>query len=982
METPMESAGESQDSTSDSGETDDEMETSEDEEEVEIKQAELQKRRRQLQEKLGFPQSNPGTPVSYIINEARKEHQSPIYIHEHLAGKIKDHQIEGARFMWNLVVGSKDQTEWHGCLLAHIMGLGKTMQVIALLVAIAEAARSKDETISGQIPDRLKISKTLILCPSGLVENWINELSLWTPPDDPVLGSIYKVDRGLRATRRLRTIRQWKETGGVLIIGYALFSKLCDDETTWKLLLSEPNIVVADEAHNLKNPSAKVHRATSNFRTKSRIAMTGSPLMNSVLDYCSMIHWIAPNCLGPSKEFKDKFGKPVSRGLVVESSRGEKREAIKALTVLKSMAAPVIHRLGLATLKAQLPTKKEFVIYVPLTDTQLKAYRTFHQGMMADASEELESRNRAGFLSYMGILSCLLAHPGIFRQQLQERKQAAEEKPAIAIPEHVLSDVLATLSDVNINHEKNSWKICILLSILDEAKRLGEKVLVFSQHIPTLDYLENLCRQKKHNFYRLDGKTPVDERYKHVKVFNELSEAQVYLISTRAGGVGLNIHGATRVVIFDFNFVPTEEQQAIGRAYRIGQTRPVFVYWLITDGTFEKAVQNRAVFKGQLAARLVDKKNPVAWSKRLADLKSSPKVPRRDNQISRFSNHDRILGMLIKSQATSPGILRIMTTDTFEEEEADLEKKLTKEYEKEASDEVAHHRRSANGQPVHTDGEQQQLAPLNTKRKQGQLMAGESRKISTKAQLTKGHKIKLKVPEHMRRGTTNTTFSLPSTPKAIEAPSAQASSSSQLVAPAIKPVPRRPPTTDPSPLVAPIISPTPDWQAGRPGSTSKLGTRNEMTSDMLMPVAGVGTRMGSPDISMRSAEESSRALPPTNLAQNRIEDTINEIFLLLTDAQADRPSPKAPSEIVTEIRSLLHEKYGSTASLELVDHWGLLRSLLSDTQIATDVMRGHMTPSSLVLKKRADLVRGTASPKPALPSKEPRSHHVGTPSPT
>jgi hypothetical protein len=161
-----------------------------------------------------------------------------------------------------------------------------------------------------------------------------------------------------------------------------------------------------------------------------------------------------------------------------------------------------------------------------------------------------------------------------------------------------------------------------------------------------------------------------------VKDFNT-SMDEVFLISTNAGGIGLNIPSANRVVIFDLKFNPIQEQQAIGRAYRIGQEKPVYVYWLLFDGTVEKLLQNQAVFKTQLQSRVVDKKNPIAWAEKTRDYYADPKLAIRQSMDS-FRGKDNVLNSVLQSGV---GITSIDVTDTFEEQEP--EEQLNEEDRKE-----------------------------------------------------------------------------------------------------------------------------------------------------------------------------------------------------------------------------------------------------------------------------------------------------------
>lgn len=248
------------------------------------RQREQEQRRMQLRQQVQGSLL-PSEKSRLIINESKLEGQNLVYIHDHIAGRIKDHQIDGVRFMWDQILSDAKQ----GCLLAHTMGLGKTMQVVTLLTAIQEAAKSEDPKVSCQIPDDLKESKTLILCPAGLLQNWVEELLMWSP--DGVLEPINSVSADLSEDERAERIQEWAEEGGVLVIGYTMFTQIAKRPDLRSLILDSPSIVIGDEAHHLKNEKSQRSTIASLFRTHSRIALTGSPLANNVDEYYAMIEW-------------------------------------------------------------------------------------------------------------------------------------------------------------------------------------------------------------------------------------------------------------------------------------------------------------------------------------------------------------------------------------------------------------------------------------------------------------------------------------------------------------------------------------------------------------------------------------------------------------------------------------------------------------------------------------------------------------------
>jgi len=637
---------------------------------------EFEKRRLQLRLEQAS-EAIPSNKSRLIVNETKDPGQALIYINYHIGQKIKNHQIEGVRFLWDHIVKSDTR---QGCLLAHEMGLGKTMQAITLLVVIAEAAKSNDPSIRSQIPEQLRESKTLILCPAGLVDNWFDEILMWA--SEETLGQIHKLDRSVKEAARIELVESWAANGGILLIGYQLFTALVmkGDAIIRTTLHETPNIVIADEAHNLKNTNSQRHQASGGFKTTSRIALTGSPLTSHVMDYYAMINWVAPNYLADIAEFKSRFEGPINDGLYVDSDSYTKRKSRKMLHILKETVGPKVNRKGVQVLLDELPGKKEFIISVPLTAVQFKAYTAYINLLQARSLLDGVVGN-SRIWTLVSMLSRLMAHPRIFQKNLEDRKKEDRKKKAMAneksnddtildeLHQDSYSELLATMSGLkDLADPSYSHKVQVLFQILDECKKIGDKVLVFSQSISTLDYLSNAFRQQRRNFKRLDGSTDVGSRQEAVKEFNNDPTSEVYLISTRAGGVGLNIFGANRVVIFDFKFTPAEEQQAIGRSYRIGQSKKVFVYWLTVGGTFEGAIHNRAVFKTQLASRIVDKKNPDPYANRNKEYFKLPTIPDQED-LSHVRGKDDVLDVLLSSETLKGVVRKVIPTETFEKEE-------------------------------------------------------------------------------------------------------------------------------------------------------------------------------------------------------------------------------------------------------------------------------------------------------------------------
>ncbi|KAJ5752040.1 hypothetical protein N7520_008957 [Penicillium odoratum] len=574
---------------------------------------------RQERENKGLGNSDPaGHAVTF---------KDPVvYLNPALGEFIKPHQLNGIQFMWRELCDSEKP---QGCLLAHIMGLGKTLQVISLLVTIAEAAASETPEIRAQVPERFHRSQTLILCPSFLVPNWIKEFHCWVPQHHH-LGNIFQIaastspqDREERTAERMATIQTWEEKGGIIIMSYEMFrsfikndkNRLSDEQhkTVQDALLCKPNIVVADEAHKLKSEKSSISQASSRFTTMSRIAMTGSPLANNLSEYYQMIEWVAPGYLESMQVFKEKYMEPIQEGLYIDSTQAQRRASLVALQVLNGILEPKIQRADHSLIAADLPSKTELVVRITLSETQRVAYNIF-------IDEINKTGNFSRIWQWLAIMQLCCNHPKPFLEKLQDRsnlKQTESPDPSILdgdahLPSNLLSRIEALFERVtDILDPCLSNRALLLDKILDMSNRIGDKVLVFSQSIPTLNYLDSLFKRGGRNYKRIDGKVMPQQRQDIVNLFNDADNVDILLISTRAGGLGLNIHGANRVVIFDFLFNPAWEDQAIGRAYRIGQTKPVYVYRFIASGTFEEIIFNKTVFKSQLTVRVVDKKNTV-----------------------------------------------------------------------------------------------------------------------------------------------------------------------------------------------------------------------------------------------------------------------------------------------------------------------------------------------------------------------------------
>lgn len=329
-----------------------------------------------------------------------------------------------------------------------------------------------------------------------------------------------------------------------------------------------------------------------------------------------------------------------------------------------------------------LKQKTEFVLNIALTPLQYETYKTFVQSL----TEQLDSSvATARLFDWLSVLGLLCDHPSLFKDKIEKRH---EKRAAKAHQEHVddedgspdissmeLPDTLfqkeKALFDTvqNINSLIHGNKMRLIKQILLQSQKVGDKVLIFSHLLPTLDYLQALIEDfdSPMSVARIDGSTKMDKRQQISKDMNA-DKYDVCLVSTRAGGLGLNIPGANRVVLVDFSWNPQHEIQAIGRAYRLGQQKEVFVYHLVTAGTFEVKLHQITIFKQQLAARVVDKKTPNRAAVKVKDMLLEPEETVQQEDLDHARGLDKVLDSILSREAMRKHITSITTTDTLHKE--------------------------------------------------------------------------------------------------------------------------------------------------------------------------------------------------------------------------------------------------------------------------------------------------------------------------
>lgn len=651
-------------------------------------------------------QKKGGADALSMINPGvNKKFGTEIYFPEELAAKLKVHQVEGIQFLWAQLV----ETSQSGALLSHTMGLGKTLQVISFLDSLTRAGNSKEKKVISQVPEHLRGSpQILILCPAGLVQNWEDEFNKWLGKDSPLL-PVRSIGSEISIKERFKMLQLWEREGGPLLMGYALFRRLFidkavseeDKQHVRRILLEGTKLVIADEAHEIKNSASKISVIVKQFKTMSRIAMTGSPLSNNLKEYFNMIDWIHPKYLGDWKEFDNKYVIPITNGLYTDSTEAERKDSYKVLQALNVDVRNKVHRRDISAIKDFLPSKKEYLISMPLTPLQHEMYCLF---LEVTREEREQGTDRYGIWDFVSNLQFIVNHPKIFMDYIRSRNKKdktvlpapttkhaddsagdaeGESEPAVTDAETIAPGIAgraeALVTGKNLAAEEHSYRIVLLKKIVQETlKEKKGAILIFTHFIKTLDYLEDVLKSWNYGYVRLDGQSRVGSRQQMCADFNANARKRIMIISTKAGGLGLNLQGANRVVIYDCGWSPAVEEQAVGRAYRLGQKNPVFVYRFMAGGTFEAQRRNKTEFKLQLATKVIDRKDRLRVSSRNNKKYQAPPEEVLQEDLSEFKGKDNVLDALLTSPEGAH-VRAIEETETFVNEVMELDEKDMKD---------------------------------------------------------------------------------------------------------------------------------------------------------------------------------------------------------------------------------------------------------------------------------------------------------------
>ncbi|DBA87025.1 TPA: hypothetical protein ACH3X2_000400 [Trebouxia sp. C0005] len=670
-------------------------------------QQKLRKRKEKKKERRQSLAANTATPRLSHVTQAdagalplfpEQKTDTQVMVAGCMATQLKPHQWAGVTFLWTNIVldfEDPDDEDAGGCILAHSMGLGKSLQTIAFL-----------HTFFAYYPDQ----RSLLLVPSNVVHNWVEEFHHWLPQGRPETDDELTPSKVIIYDKPVDVHTWMSKKATVLIISYDKFSRLrkqsldadlmkAASEPTGKAvaarqafqtLVNEAGVVVADEGHQIKNPSTKRFAAVTSVKTKRRIALTGYPLQNNLDEYYTMIMWCMDDLLGDAAYFHDTFSKPIQDGQKAEASMLQVQHMYQQLSVLANLTEGFVHRIGPEQLFRDLPAKHEHVVLLCLDTAQQAMYKAYLEAVEKYGRDTLMDTTFLHLLSHRpkealkrlrsmqagnamqiedavkeAVVEGHVAQPHAADQSTaaglahapstdsQGREAARTDTPEAAsdrdteaeaagtkaqprgrskghkLPPEAVQQLLAVADDLaekgTALGQVTTAKAWAVQHILHRCKKHNEKLVIFSQYLMDLDELEHVLQHKfqwskNKQYLRLDGKVSSQIRQQHTRLFNDpTSSVQVYLISTKAGSVGINLTAAFRMIIYDELWNPVHNAQAIARIYRYGQKRATFVYRLLYKGTAEHRVYRRNVDKEGLFMKVVDKQT-VKGTNKLEDV--------------------------------------------------------------------------------------------------------------------------------------------------------------------------------------------------------------------------------------------------------------------------------------------------------------------------------------------------------------------------
>lgn len=508
--------------------------------------------------------------IQYVLDghkgpEETRELQNGLCVPNYIWKQLYKYQRTGVNWLWEL-----HQVQ-SGGLLGDEMGLGKTVQIIAFLAGLSK-------TDSGSWGG---LGPSIIVAPATVIYQWVSHFHYWCPH----LRVAVLHNSGSHIGNHNKLIRDIHDAHSILLITYAGIVKYSND-----LMSRKWHYLILDEGHKIRNPETQVSKFVKKFQTPHKILITGSPMQNSLQELWSLFDFMRPGLLGTHVVFMDHFAQPITQGGYANATELQEATALEIAKALKNIITPYMLRRTKAEVQEhiKLPEKNEQVLFCALSQEQRDLYMGYLMSATVRSILDKDSRYgdplRARVLVALTTLRKICNHPDLYLYEAHEESDEIDEE--------------------RFGHWKRCGKMTVVNSLLKIWQKQGHRALIFSQSRAMLCILEQYLQKHQFNYLKMDGTVTVSQRQGMIKTFNENPEYLVFLATTRVGGLGVNLTGADRVIIYDPDWNPATDNQAKERAWRIGQLRNVTVYRLLSAGTIEEKIYQRQIFKHFLSNKI------------------------------------------------------------------------------------------------------------------------------------------------------------------------------------------------------------------------------------------------------------------------------------------------------------------------------------------------------------------------------------------
>ncbi|KAI4291933.1 DNA excision repair protein ERCC-6 [Pancytospora philotis] len=509
-------------------------------------QEKIERVQRELDASLRLAQPEEAAPRE---NMARAEEKLDLSD----AGSVSVHKdVAVPSYLWKYLfdyqqAGAKWMIDLHirgkGGILADEMGLGKTLQAITMVVGLLRAGRAR---------------RVAVLCPVTVVEQWAAELRRIDPALPVHCGGL-------------------PGAGGVGVMSY---ERLRREARVGRL-----DVLILDEGHKIKNQEAQITKLVKRLDCQSRFILTGTPVQNNLAELWSLFDFIVPGLLGSYTIFRDEFETNIKQ-------RSDEEAAYQYSLMLRSIIEPYILRRTKQQVSHKLPGKSDKVVFLTLTAEQNDLYIK-----ILESPQFRRSLERAqSLLSAIDLLRKVCNHPLLVAKN--GLRASHEADPGCSLP----SDELAVVRSALV---AASCKTQALLEFLERWHGEGRKVLVFTQTVQMQRILVEVLNMRRYQFLKMSGSTTPAQRQALVDRFNTDPDLFIFLLSTRVGGLGLNLTGASRIILYDTDWNPAVDKQAKERVYRYGQQQDVEIYRFLCRGTVEERIYQRQIYKDCLSRKIL-----------------------------------------------------------------------------------------------------------------------------------------------------------------------------------------------------------------------------------------------------------------------------------------------------------------------------------------------------------------------------------------